>query len=88
MKKIKKSVKIIIAIALVIVLLLASGVIFYLSKLNLIKLSNGKFTWSGSPDMSDSETLEEESRMNEAIAELEERDAIDAPAKFIRIKGF
>ena len=88
MKKIKKSVKIIIAIALVIVLLLASGVIFYLSKLNLIKFSNGKFTWSGSPDMSDSETLEEESRMNEAIAELEERDAIDAPAKFIRIKGF
>ena len=87
MKKIKKSVKI-IAIALVIVLLLASGVIFYLSKLNLIKFSNGKFTWSGSPDMSDSETLEEESRMNEAIAELEERDAIDAPAKFIRIKGF
>ena len=41
MKKIKKSVKIIIAVALVIVLLLASGVIFYLSKLNLIKFSNG-----------------------------------------------
>ena len=39
MKKIKKSVKIIIAVALVIVLLLASGVIFYLSKLNLIKFS-------------------------------------------------
>ena len=31
MKKVKSSVKIIIAVALVIVLLLASGVIFYLS---------------------------------------------------------
>ena len=57
MKKVKRSVKIIIAVALVIVLLLSSGVIFYLSKLNLIKFSNGKFTWNGLPDMSDSETL-------------------------------
>ena len=39
MKKVKRSVKIIIAVALVIVLLLSSGVIFYLSKLNLIKFS-------------------------------------------------
>ena len=54
MKKVKRSVKIIIAVALVIVLLLSSGVIFYLSKLNLINFSNGKFTWNGSPDMSDS----------------------------------
>ena len=34
MKKVKRSVKIVIAVALVIVLLLSSGVIFYLSKLN------------------------------------------------------
>ncbi len=88
MKKIKKSVKIIIAIVLVIVLLLASGVIFYLSKLNLIKFSNGKFTWSGSPDMSDSDTLDEESRMNEAIADLEERDAIDATGEIYKDKRF
>ena len=88
MKKVKRSVKIVIAVALVIVLLLASGVIFYLSKLNLIKFSNGKFTWSGSPDMSDSETLEEESRMNEAIADLEERDAIDATGEIYKDKRF
>lgn len=88
MKKIKKSVKIIIAIALVIVLLLSSGVIFYLSKLNLIQFSNGKFKWSGSPDMSDSETLDEESRMNEAIADLEERDAIDATGEIYKDKRF
>ncbi len=88
MKKIKRSVKIIIAIALVIVLLLSSGVIFYLSKLNLIKFSNGKFTWSGSPDMSDSETLDEESRMNEAIADLEEKDAIDATGEIYKDKRF
>lgn len=84
MKKIKKSVKIIIAIVLVIVLLLASGVTFYLSKLNLIKFSNGKFTWSGSPDMSDSETLDEESRMDEAIADLEEKDAVDATGEIYK----
>lgn len=88
MKKIKKSVKIVIAIALVIVLLLSSGVIFYLSKLNLIKFSNGKFTWNGSPDMSDSETLDEESRMNEAIADLEEKDAIDATGEIYKDKRF
>lgn len=88
MKKIKRSVKIVIAVALVIMLLLASGVIFYLSKLNLIKFSNGKFTWSGSPDMSDSETLDEESRMNEAIADLEEKDAIDATGEIYKDKRF
>ena len=86
MKKVKRSVKIIIAIALVIVLLLSSGVIYYLSKLNLIKFSNGKFTWSGSSDMSDSETLDEESRMNEAIADLEEKDAIDATGEIYKDK--
>ena len=88
MKKVKRSVKIVIAVALVIVLLLSSGVIFYLSKLNLIKFSNGKFTWSGSPDMSDSDTLDEESRMNEAIADLEERDAIDATGEIYKDKRF
>ena len=50
MKKVKRSVKIVIAVALVIVLFLSSGVIFYLSKLNLIKFSNGKFRWNGSID--------------------------------------
>ena len=88
MKKVKRSVKIIIAVALVIVLLLSSGVIFYLSKLNLIKFSNGKFTWNGLPDMSDSETLDEESRMNEAIADLEEKDAIDATGEIYKDKRF
>lgn len=88
MKKIKRSVKIVIAVALVIVLLLASGVIFYLSKLNLIKFSNGKFTWNGSIDASDSETLDEESRMNEAIADLEKRDAIDATGEIYKDKRF
>ncbi len=88
MKKVKRSVKIIIAVALVIVLLLASGVIFYLSKLNLIKFSNGKFTWSGSIDASDSETLDEESRMNDAIADLEEKDAIDATGEIYKDKRF
>ena len=88
MKKVKRSVKIVIAVALVIVLLLSSGVIFYLSKLNLIQFSNGKFTWSGSPDMSDSDTLDEESRMNEAIADLEEKDAIDATGEIYKDKRF
>ena len=88
MKKIKKSVKIITAVVLVIVLLLASGVIFYLSKLNLIKFSDGKFRWNGSIDTNDSETLDEESRMNEAIADLEEKDAVDATGEIYKDKRF
>ena len=86
MKKIKKSVKIITAVVLVIVLLLASGVIFYLSKLNLIKFSDGKFRWNGSIDTNDSETIDEQSRMNDAIADLEEKDAIDATGKIYKDK--
>ena len=88
MKKIKKSVKIITAVVLVIVLLLASGVIFYLSKLNLIKFSDGKFRWNGSIDTNDSETIDEQSRMNEAIADLEEKDAVDATGKIYKDKRF
>lgn len=88
MKKIKKSVKIITAVVLVIVLLLASGVIFYLSKLNLIKFSDGKFRWNGSIDTNDSETIDEQSRMNDAIADLEEKDAIDATGKIYKDKRF
>lgn len=86
MKKIKKSVKIITAAVLVIVLLLASGVIFYLSKLNLIKFSDGKFRWNGSIDTNDSETIDEQSRMNDAIADLEEKDAIDATGEIYKDK--
>ena len=86
MKKIKKSVKIITAVVLV--LLLASGVIFYLSKLNLIKFSDGKFRWNGSIDTNDSETIDEQSRMNDAIADLEEKDAIDATGKIYKDKRF
>lgn len=87
MKKIKRSVKTITAVVLVIVLLLASGVVFYLSKLNLIKFSDGKFTGDGSIDASDSETLDEESRMNEAIADLEEKDAVDATGEIYKDKN-
>lgn len=88
MKKVKRSVKIVIAVALVIMLLLASGVIFYLSKLNLIKFSDGKFTGDGLIDASDSETLDEERRMNEAIADLEEKDAVDATGEIYKDKNF
>lgn len=86
MKKVKRWVKVVIAVSLALVLLLSSGVIFYLSKLNLIQFSNGKFKWNGSPDMNDSETLEEDSRMDEAIAGLEERDAIDATGEIYKDK--
>lgn len=68
--------------------MLASGVIFYLSKLNLIKFSDGKFTGDGLIDASDSETLDEESRMNEAIADLEEKDAVDATGEIYKDKNF
>lgn len=88
MKKVKRSVKIVIAVVLVILLLLASGVVFYLSKLNLLQFSDGKFKWNGSIDETDSETLEEESRMDEAIADLEEKDSIDATGDIYKDKNY
>lgn len=59
-------------------LLLTSGVVFYLSKLNLLQFSDGKFKWNGTIDETESDVLEEASRMDEAIADLEEKDAVDA----------
>ena len=88
MKKVKRSVKIVIAVVLVILLLLTSGVVFYLSKLNLLQFSDGKFKWNGSIDETDSETLEEESRMDEAIADLEEKDSIDATGDIYKDKNY
>ena len=63
---------------LAVLLLLTSGVVFYLSKLNLLEFSDGKIIWNGSIDENDSETLDEASRMEEAIADLEEKDSVDA----------
>lgn len=88
MKKVKRSVKIVIAVVLVILLLLTSGVIFYLSKLNLLQFSDGKIKWNGSIDETDSETLEEENRMNEAIADLEEKDSVDATGDIYKDKNY
>ncbi len=69
-------------------LILTSGVVFYLSKLNLLQFSDGKFKWNGSIDETDSETLEEESRMDEAIADLEEKDSIDATGDIYKDKNY
>ena len=88
MKKVKRSVKIVIAVVLVILLLLTSGVVFYLSKLNLLQYSDGKFKWNGSIDETDSETLEEASRMDEAIAGLEEKDSVDATGDIYKDKNY
>lgn len=88
MKKVKRWVKIVIAVVLVVLLMLTSGVVFYLSKLNLLQFSDGKFKWNGSIDETDSETLEEESRMDEAIADLEEKDSIDATGDIYKDKNY
>lgn len=88
MKKVKRSVKIVIAVVLVILLLLTSGVVFYLSKLNLLQFSDGKFKWNGSIDQTDSETLEEASRMDEAIADLEEKDSVDATGDIYKDRNY
>ena len=87
MKKVKRSVKIVIAVVLVILLLLTSGVVFYLSKLDLLQYSDGKFKWNGSIDENDSETLKEASRMDEAIADLEEKDSVNATGEIYKDKN-
>lgn len=88
MKKVKRWVKVVIAVSLALLLFLTSGVIFYLSKLNLLQFSDGKITWNGSIDETDSETLEEASRMDEAIADLEEKDAVDATGDIYKDKNY
>ena len=88
MKKMKNWTKAVIAVALVILLLLTSGIVFYLSKLNLISFSDGKIKWNGYIDETDSEALEEASRMDEAIAELEEKDSVDATGEIYKDKNY
>ncbi len=86
MKKIKRSVKIVTAVVLAFLILLTSGAVFYFSKLGLLQFSNGKST--GDVDASDSETLEEASRMDEAIAGLEEKDSVDATGEIYKDSNY
>lgn len=88
MKKVKRWVKVVISVALALVLLLSSGVVFYLSKLNLLQFSDGKIIWNGSIDETDSETLDEASRMDEAIADLEEKNSVDATGEIYKDSNY
>ena len=73
---------------LAVLLLLTSGVVFYLSKLNLLGFSDGKFKWNGTIDETESNVLEEASRMDEAISDLEEKDAVDATGDIYKDKNY
>ena len=84
MKKVRRSVIIIISIVLAVLLLLTSGVVYYLSKLNLIKFSDGKTSAADGIEINDSETLDEASRMDEAIEGLEEKDSVDATGEIYK----
>lgn len=86
MKKVKRSVKIVMAVVLAFLILLTSGAVFYFSKLGLLQFSDGKA--SGDVDANDSETLEEASRMDEAIAGLEEKDSVDASGEIYKDDNF
>lgn len=88
MKKVKRWVKVVIAVSLAVLLLLTSGVVFYLSKLNLLQFSDGKVIWNGSIVETDSETLDESSRMDEAIADLEEKDSVDATGEIYKDSNY
>lgn len=88
MKKVKRSVIVIISIVLAVLLLLTSGVVFYLSKLNLLKYSDGKTSAADTFDSTDSETLAEANRMDEAIAELEQKDAVDATGEIYKDSNY
>lgn len=88
MKKVKRSVIVIISIILALLLLLTSGVVFYLSKLNLIKFSDGKTSAADGLEINDSETLDEASRMDEAIADLEEKDSVDATGEIYKDSNY
>lgn len=86
MKKVKRWVKITVSVSAVIVLLLTAGIAFYISKLNLLQFSDGKTEWNGSFD--DSETQEEENRMDEATSGLEEKDAVEAGGEIYKDNNY
>ena len=77
-KKTKRTVKGILVLGLVLLLLLAGAVGFYWIKLDKLQFSDGKIEPDSSFDDHADVTLEEQSRMDEAVSGLEEQEVISA----------
>ena len=75
----KRTVVIVTALVLVLIALLVMiGVFYYKSKIGLLQYSDGTLTQQGSVDETDKELLAESAAMEEALKDLEEKQAIEA----------
>lgn len=77
-KKGRTTIIVAVAVLAVIALLVAAGVFYYKSKIGLLQYSDGTLSEQGSVDESDEELLAESAAMEEALKELEEKQAIEA----------
>ena len=75
----KRTVVIVTALVLVLIaLLVIIGVFYYKSKIGLLQYSDGTLSQQGSVDENDKELLAESAAMEEALKDLEEKQAIEA----------
>lgn len=75
----KRTVVIVTALVLVLIaLLVIIGVFYYKSKIGLLQYSDGTLSQQGSVDETDKELLAESAAMEEALKDLEEKQAIEA----------
>lgn len=75
----KRIVTIVLAFVLMLIALLATvGVVYYKSKVGLLQYSDGTLSQQGNVNESDEEVLAESAAMEQALKDLEEKQAIEA----------
>lgn len=77
-KKKRTGLIVLISVLVVIVLLAAAGVAYYNSKIALLQYSDGKVSSEGSIDENDEDLLAESAAMEQQMADLEEKDVVEA----------
>lgn len=77
-KKRRTGLIVLISVLVIIVLLAAAGVAYYNSKIALLQYSDGKVSSEGSIDENDEDLLAESAAMEEQLANLEEKDVVEA----------
>lgn len=79
LEKRKKIILTIVAILLMVIVVLAvAGVVYYKSKIGLLQYNDGTLSQPGTVDESDEDLLAESAAMDEALKDLEEKEAIEA----------
>lgn len=77
-KKKRTGLIVLISVLVLIVLLAAAGIAYYNSKIALLQYSDGKVASEGSIDENDEALLAESAAMEQQMADLEEKDVVEA----------